>query len=77
MLKLGVQEREPITLEVIPVATRRFERIEGAQKIKIPNPKEDGLMPIVLNLYKLIQPRIHEKGYQTHAVVSRGHMTLL
>ena len=59
-----------------PVATRRFERIEEAQKMKIPNPKEDGLMPIVLNLYKLVQPRIHEKGYQTHAVVSRGPMTL-
>lgn len=40
--------------------------------VKQPSPKSDGLMPLVLELYKYIEPKIKEMGEKVKIVASRG-----
>ncbi|MFA5015875.1 MAG: uroporphyrinogen decarboxylase family protein, partial [Actinomycetota bacterium] len=43
--------------------------------IKIPNPRTDGLMPFILNLYKYIEPKVKEIGESIKIVAARGPLT--
>ncbi|MFA5014961.1 MAG: uroporphyrinogen decarboxylase family protein [Actinomycetota bacterium] len=45
-------------------------------KIKTPNPKTDGLMPFILNLYKYIEPKVKEIGESIKIVAARGPLTI-
>jgi len=41
-----------------------------------PNPKTDGLLPLVLNRLKLARPRIEEAGHQIRFAVARGPLNI-
>ena len=41
-----------------------------------PNPKTDGLLPLVLNRLKLAQPRIEEAGHKIRFAVARGPLNI-
>jgi len=49
---------------------------EDVSKLKVPNPKTDGLMPFVLSIYKNIEPKVKDKGYCIKTVAARGPLTL-
>lgn len=44
--------------------------------LKVPNPKTDGLMPLLLNLQSYMQPRIRDLGEQIKIVSTRGPLTI-
>ena len=44
--------------------------------VKPANPQEDGLMPLVLRLYEVIDERLHAEGLGIKVVCARGPMTV-
>jgi uroporphyrinogen decarboxylase len=46
--------------------------VEDADRIRPPHPLTDGLMPIILNLYKHVEPRVIEAGHWIKIVAARG-----
>ncbi|MDR2599085.1 MAG: hypothetical protein LBC73_02290 [Oscillospiraceae bacterium] len=44
--------------------------------LKVPNPKKDGLMPLLLNLQKNMKPKLNEIGEEINIVSARGPMTI-
>ena len=44
--------------------------------VKPPDPQEDGLMPLVLRLYEVIDERLHAEGLGIRMVCARGPMTV-
>lgn len=63
---------EDRTPEVHPA----FGSVAEVVDIDIPNPKTDGLMPFVLNLYKRCEPKIIDSGYDVKIVAARGPLTI-
>lgn len=49
--------------------------IELIANTALPNPKTDGLMPIILNLYKNIHKRVNDIGESIKIVAARGPLT--
>jgi uroporphyrinogen decarboxylase len=41
-----------------------------------PNPRQDGLMPWILNIYRNLEPRIQEAGHQVKIVAARGPLAV-
>lgn len=50
--------------------------VDEISKLYIPNPKTDGLMPFVLNIYKQIKDRVSQEGHLIKVVASRGPFTI-
>lgn len=50
--------------------------LDDLSRIKIPNPKTDGLMPLALNLYKNIEPKVKEIDQTIKVVAARGPLTI-
>jgi len=44
--------------------------------LKVPNPRKDGLMPLLLNLQKQMLPKLKDIGDQINIVSARGPMTI-
>jgi uroporphyrinogen decarboxylase len=44
--------------------------------LKVPNPRKDGLMPLLLNLQRYMKPRLEELGEQINIVSTRGPLTI-
>jgi len=42
------------------------------ERLKMPNPEIDGLMPLILNLYKYFEPRVRDTGHVMKVVAARG-----
>lgn len=42
----------------------------------VPNPRKDGLMPLLLNLQRYMKPRLDEIGEQINIVSTRGPLTI-
>jgi uroporphyrinogen decarboxylase len=49
---------------------------EEAEGIPIPDPRTDGLMPFVLNIYRNIEPRVKDLGRCIKVVAARGPLTI-
>jgi uroporphyrinogen-III decarboxylase len=45
---------------------------EEIEHLKPPNPQTDGLMPLILNLYKHFEPRVLDAGHVMKIVAARG-----
>lgn len=41
-----------------------------------PDPRADGLMPLVLNAYRCMEPRVREAGHRIRIVAARGPLTV-
>lgn len=53
-----------------------YEDISWLCKLPVPNPERDGLMPLVLSLYKKVNKRIQDAGEQIKIVASRGPLNI-
>lgn len=60
------------TPDVLPV----LKQIEDAAGLPVVNPLADGLMPFVLQLYRMQKPRILDAGYTMPVVAARGPLCL-
>lgn len=49
---------------------------EEAEDIPIPDPRTDGLMPFVLNIYRNIEPKVKDLGRCIKVVAARGPLTI-
>ena len=49
---------------------------EEYQKLNCPNPLNDGLMPLVLNLYRRLEPQVNESGHLIKVVAARGPLAI-
>ena len=44
--------------------------------LELPDPRKNGLMPLLLNLQKYVQPKLSEMGEQINIVSTRGPLTI-
>lgn len=47
-----------------------------ADQLKTPDPRQDGLMPLLLNWYRYQEPRIRDAGYVVKIVAARGPLAV-
>jgi uroporphyrinogen decarboxylase len=59
-----------------PVAHPVAETIEALAKVEVPNPRTDGLLPVILNSYRRMEPRVADAGHVIKMVAARGPLTL-
>jgi len=50
--------------------------LEALLNLAPPNPRTDGLMPIVLNTYRRMAPRAREAGHAIRVIAARGPLTV-
>lgn len=50
--------------------------IEDLSSLAPPDPRRDGLLPIILNYYRLLQPRIEDAGHVLKIIAARGPLVL-
>lgn len=50
--------------------------IESISDMQVPNPKTDGFMPLILNLYKHINKKVNDMGESIKIVAARGPLTI-
>ena len=55
-----------------PFAEKAIRNIEDIADIKMPDPRKDGLLPLMLNRLKWARPRMEELGHRIRFSVSRG-----
>jgi uroporphyrinogen decarboxylase len=60
------------TPQVSPIITS----IDEWERLSEPNPHTDGLMPFLLNLYRKLEPAIHDAGSCVKVVAARGPLTV-
>ncbi len=46
------------------------------EQLKTPNPRQDGLMPMLVNWYRYLEPRILDAGYVVKIVAARGPLAV-
>lgn len=63
-------------LNSMPSAKKFLNSLEDFNRLKVPNPHRDGLMPLVLNLYRYLSPRLKETNQEIKMVASRGPLTI-
>lgn len=59
-----------------PVVHPRVSCVEEALRLSVPNPRTDGLMPVILNYYRRLEPRVHDAGQRIKMVAARGPLAL-
>jgi uroporphyrinogen-III decarboxylase len=59
-----------------PVVHHLISDIAELDRISLPNPKTDGLMPIILNLYRRLEPAVNQAGHVIKVVAARGPLTV-
>jgi uroporphyrinogen-III decarboxylase len=60
-------DRTPLVHELLP-------SIDEVDRLVQPNPHEDGLMPLILNFYQRMEPRVNDVGQLIKVVAARGPM---
>lgn len=62
----------------LPVVHHILENVddENINSLTAPNPRVDGLMPLLLNVQRYVQPRIQEMGEDIYIVATRGPLTI-
>jgi uroporphyrinogen decarboxylase len=59
-----------------PQAHPLISSLDELDRLVEPNPESDGLMPMLLNLYRRAEPRINDAGGAIKVVAARGPMTV-
>lgn len=59
-----------------PVAHPMAESMEALAGIEVPDPRTDGLLPVILNAYRRMEPRVRDAGHVVRMVAARGPLTL-
>ncbi|HOJ92494.1 MAG TPA: uroporphyrinogen decarboxylase family protein [Dictyoglomaceae bacterium] len=60
------------TPNIQPIIESADDLPDFLKKNKVPNPKTDGLMPLVLEFYKYVEPKINKMGEKIKIVAARG-----
>jgi uroporphyrinogen-III decarboxylase len=59
-----------------PVAHVLLSGIEEADRLPAPHVENDGLLPLILNFYRRMEPRVNEAGQVIKMVAARGPLTV-
>ena len=59
-----------------PTAHPISDEIEAFAGLEVPNPRTDGFLPILLNLYRRMEPQVKDAGHAIKVVAARGPLTL-
>ncbi len=59
-----------------PHAHKVIQSAEDIDKLQVPNPATDGLLPFMLNRLKLAQPAIEHAGHKIRFAVARGPLNI-
>jgi uroporphyrinogen decarboxylase len=59
-----------------PVAHPLTDKIEALVDLATPNPLTDGFLPLILNYYRRLEPRVNEAGHVIKTVAARGPLTV-
>jgi uroporphyrinogen-III decarboxylase len=59
-----------------PVAHPLTERIEDLERLTVPDALTDGFLPLILNYYRRMEPRINDAGHVIKMVAARGPLTV-
>jgi len=59
-----------------PHAHKIIRSTADIDELVIPNPKTDGLLPLMLNRLKIAQPKIEESGHKIKLAVARGPLNI-
>ena len=57
-----------------PMVHTVIDSVEDVDRLEVPNPRTDGLMPFALNLYANLEPRVNDAGRLIKIVAARGPM---
>lgn len=71
--KINFHEKNTPTVNHLITSLDNIDRLIN---LPVPNPKTDGLMPFVLNLYKNMEPKVKEIGESIKIVAARGPLTI-
>lgn len=55
-----------------PAVHHCLSSVGEVDRLTHPNPNKDGLMPLILNYYKKLEPKINDTGHQIKIVAARG-----
>lgn len=66
------ENNTPTVNHIIPSA----DDMDVVNQIQVPNPKTDGLLPFVLNLYRNMEPKINDAGESIKIVAGRGPLAI-
>jgi len=58
-----------------PVAHRLLRDLDELDRVPQPNPLTDGYLPVLLNQYRRLEPRIRDAGHEVKIVAARGPLT--
>ena len=59
-----------------PVVHPLISGIEELDRVSLPNPQTDGLMPVILNYYRRLEPAVNDAGHVIKVVAARGPLTV-
>jgi uroporphyrinogen-III decarboxylase len=59
-----------------PVAHPIVSGIEELDRLTTPDPRADGFMPVILNYYRRLEPRLNDAGQVVKMVAARGPLTV-
>ncbi len=59
-----------------PLVYPLFSDIRQAGSLPQPNPRTDGLMPLITNFYRHLEPRIRDAGHVVKVVAARGPLAV-
>ena len=59
-----------------PSPHKLIDEVEAIDRVGLPNPKTDGLLPFVVKRLRKMEPRMEEAGHIIKFGVSRGHLNI-
>ncbi|MGD9092715.1 MAG: uroporphyrinogen decarboxylase family protein [Anaerolineales bacterium] len=59
-----------------PLVHTLFSDIQAAKDLPQPNPRTDGLMPIITNFYRHLEPCIKDAGHEVKVIAARGPLAV-
>lgn len=59
-----------------PVAHPLTDEIDDLAGLDVPNPRTDGFLPVLLNLYRRMERQVNDAGHVIKIVAARGPLTL-
>ncbi len=62
--------------EKTPVVHTRDWNMADLAQLSVPDPRLDGFMPMILNYYRRLEPRIRDAGHVIKVVAARGPLTV-
>jgi uroporphyrinogen decarboxylase len=59
-----------------PVVHPLISDLEELDRLSLPDPRADGWMPVILNHYRRLEPRVNDAGHRIKIVAARGPLTV-